>query len=923
MGCIGEKIAIGIDFYYEDISYVKVDEVIYLKPAAVDVNLVDSTGIILTDNTDTFREYYVGDTIGVYTGSAFAFYTVLEKFGSSMIRTDYAGSFLQLNVGDYIFNSTPFSGIRYAYNLIDSGNSFNSLIDGEYQELIIDGKDCSDVSSDSMEFTGLLSYQIGSATIVGGGGVGGGNVTGQFTQQSFTITHNAVITPLFLTSQYNDLLAGTKPSYYEAAACLNYIAQIQLNRNLNNPNGLQTLTVPSTVSNTAWYNEKFNGGKTNYSISSVILTKGTETLTNGLEFDSDITVDILVNNTTDSPFSNGNTKYIFLFNYLPENETYYKNNGYNQTRNFVFDSKMNTLGTGFVNGDNYGGGMQVIKRLTSTYISTSQMKVTATINVGATAKAIIQQGDYYRYLFSVITENHSLSAVNSDKVNLIASVGEFYVQKTNTDYIINDGIKFLPHVTETVSEGVTGTDLDSFPVDDIVSVLPFSVDYSDAVTGVVGSYAYNAVTNLIGTNNALILVDTTNNKTIGVADYATSNSNTLNILMNSINTNTALGSIFGGAPAFDNSEGYTAQRSGDYMYIFAPTKGVAYNGIAYTLTRTDTSASSSSLFGGVDEVLPTITNQGSKIIKIRSKFVLKDGADVETDIILEDFAVSTSNYPIVGGMAQNINIAQDRVYKIVDSIRRVITCTRDFTSDTTYEKFFEYSYPFMIRWEYWKQYLITTPPSGIFDSTETYDGLNYQWQRFTDVADWHLWYQVIFTIEQNGEKFEQTIETELQDIKEFEANPEYVGNSIKSYDTVTLAELTYSGTKYIKGYEDVKIVATFIKTSGYLPLSGEYNIVIWIHVFEEGGDSSITQIGSVYENDSQSLLKSTDTSNKVVLNKTGGTYTGTCLVDYTKIPNKSKFTVYARMYETYPANTKQFMDGDVFQFMDGTYYQFM
>lgn len=940
MGCIGEKVNVKVAFYYEDVTFCSADNAIALNPSNATVNLASSDGVIVSENVGTFKDYYVGDNIGMYVGGVFLYYVVLEKFGNTTIRTSApAGATVNFVGGEYIFNCTPFNGIRYAYNLIESGNSYLSLVDGEYQELIRDGKACNDTSSSSMAFTGLKSYQIGSATIKGVGGSGAaGAVSGQFVQQRFEITHETVITPFFLVDQYADLLARVKPSYFTANKCLNYISQIQLNRNLNNPNGIQTLQVPNTISNVGWWNEKLNGGQSNYSISSLVLKKGATIITNGLEFGTDITVEMLIDNTADAPFSSGNTKYIFGFNFVPESDALIKNNGYDQTRNFLFDSKLNTLGSGSANGANFGTPMQVIKSVTSTFVSTSQMKVTATINVGGQAKEILQQGSFSRYAIWLVTENHSLPAVNSDKVNLLASVSEFYVQKINPDLISSDGVKFIPHPGTTIADGINPEDVDLFPVDDVVAVFPFSINYADdpgvepiagvraGAVGFLGDPGFTPVT--------FFVVDNINDKVIGVADYAGTIAATVDLLILSINTNTSYGTIPSGFPAFSNASGWTCSAkttsAGYHSFTLSAPIGAIYNGYSATgygySGATQVQIFTTNFIGGIDyaaAVPPKPSNKGSKIKSIQSKFVLRDDTAVEADIVLEDFTIQTLAYPVIGGKAQNIAFAQDRVYRIPQEIRKTILAERDFASDTTNVKYFNYWYPFMERWEYWRSQDIQSPPAGIFDNSQPLNGLNKFWYRFTNIATWHMWYDVVFTLEQNGVEFKQTFSSKIKDSNDFEGNPEWVGNSIKSYDIVTNTELDFAGEKFIKGYEDVKVVASFVKTSGYVPSADEFGIVIWIHVFEENGDNTIRRISSEHVLDSQSWFKSTDTSDLVTLNKTGNIYTGTCLLDYSKIPTSAKYTIYARLYEVLPNNTKQFMDATLFQFMDGSLYEFM
>ena len=210
------------------------------------------------------------------------------------------------------------------------------------------------------------------------------------------------------------------------------------------------------------------------------------TTVNQLEFSREIKVETIIDNP-DGPFSNGNTQFMFVFRYLPEDESLYQNNGFDQVRNFAMDQKLATIGTGPVNGDNFGNDLQIIKSVEGTFISATQMKVTAIIETGVDADAIIQQGDKYRYKMTVITEDHALPDADSDKVNLLIDYqNEFFIQKIQTDLVKSAGIKFIEHPYSDIADGVDGTDLQPMPVDDLVAEIPLHIDFTsiDASEGV-------------------------------------------------------------------------------------------------------------------------------------------------------------------------------------------------------------------------------------------------------------------------------------------------------------------------------------------------------------------------------------------------------------------------------------------------------
>jgi hypothetical protein len=244
---------------------------------------------------------------------------------------------------------------------------------------------------------------------------------------------------------------------------------------------------------------------------------------------------------------------------------------------------------------------------------------------------------------------------------------------------------------------------------------------------------------------------------------------------------------------------------------------------------------------------------------------------------------------------QNIDIQQDLVYKREEGIRKSLFVKRDFTADSGLQKFWYLTYPFMHRWEYWIALAnLDSVPDDLFDSSLPHNGLNNLWDRLANVSGWGLFYDIEFEILQNGELFSQVFSHELTSIY-FLGNPDWTNCSIKSYDPDTLAEIVNGGNKYLYGYKDTKIEAVFEKTTGAVPDVSQVAMAIWIEPFEGLGEPDIRMISSVYDVIAASWFKSP--TNKVTLSQAGAVFTGTCFVDFTKLPQNKKFTIYARIYE--------------------------
>jgi hypothetical protein len=937
LACVGERISVEIDFYYEDVTYARIDSAIILKPDNNIVNLYDTTGVIYAKDNTTFESTYVGDKIGVYDVSlnTYSYYTVLEKFNSYTIRTDYAGVQRALQPDtEYVFNCTPFYGLKYAYNLIESGNSFNSIIDGEYQQAVINTLDCTNTTDVLMTFTGIKSYQIGSLYVKGAGAFGGGSTLGTSIQQKFTITHNTVVTPLFLPNEYSDLLLSNKPEYFKDEKCLNYIKKLSIARYLNDPNGFQDDIDTTTKSNIGWHNENLNGLPTNYVLSSLTMTKGVTSVSQ-LKYGTDIVVEATITNTTDSPFSNGNTKYTFGFNYLPSATAQIANNGDNQTTNYLFDDKTHTVGSGRVNGNNYGTDLQVIKSVTSTYVSATQIKVTATINIASGAEEIMEGDIYNRYKMFVIIENHAATAINTDKVNLLLTVNN--VNKTAYDSniinVVGDETNFIIHPFTSKTDALDGADMDIFPVDDIVANTDFYIDYHAEVAAIEGVNAefYIPLTSLNTAADMEIIIDS---QTVATSSWQGSAALTAQKLVDSLNTGTAFISPFQGVSqpsiwAFNGATGYysiigtpsgAASVNGTSILIFAPQSGTSYNSasVLFAIKSSSTAVVYISK-NGVNEVEYEKATEGVKIKKVQSKLLIRDTSSGQVDITLEDFTINTYSYPIIGNKAQAISYTQDKPYNIEAGIRKTISLARDTASDTGTDLYYNLKFPFLHRWEYWIQLATGSNPipSDLYDTSKPFNGINNFWHRMAGIAAFY--YQLTFTIEQDGNEFTQTFETEIDTSHDYNSNADWGTNSIKTYDGAT--ELLNGSTKLILGYKDTTVKATFTKVSGSLPSLADVGIVIWIETYELGGVGGANRISSYYSVNSGSWFKSSDTSNKVVVTKSGSDYIGECKIDYTKLPTNKNYTIYARLYDFYELGLRDFEDGDGYVFADGTDYE--
>lgn len=283
-----------------------------------------------------------------------------------------------------------------------------------------------------------------------------------------------------------------------------------------------------------------------------------------------------------------------------------------------------------------------------------------------------------------------------------------------------------------------------------------------------------------------------------------------------------------------------------------------------------------------------LENDGIKILNVKPEIVLKHAS--EADIILDSFNIATANYPTVSGI-QNINFTQQRPFKIPNEIRKNIVLVRDFDNDSGNIKVWSLNFPFMLRWEYWKELLITQIPESLFDSDYQFNGINQNWYRLASQSGWSLNYRIHVEIERLGSTYQQEVDYQLP-VANFLGNSDYQNCSIKSYD-LSNNELINGSNVYIKGAENTKIVAKFEKLTDQIDIENVC-IVMWLGIFEGNSISDLKRVTSIRDNDEQGF---TVEKRVTVTKPNSSTYVGTCHIDSSKIPLGIKYTIYARIYD--------------------------
>lgn len=494
----------------------------------------------LYDPRGQFKGFEIGDTIehknyiANTSAAPFVDLHVLDKASDYLIQLDgdvTGGAGVDIPLGTSIFSvKAPHTAIEYRYNFIENNEATNydSKVDGTNQRMIAPAIDAtalitsgpliigqkyiiSDFNAgdnftnvggtnvpgnvfiatgttptvysngstlnlcSDLIFYGPKTYQIGSAFIYGTGI----DTVGLYGFK-FTIVHHTVLTPFFLSAKWNDLLAKIAPNYFFNSNCLKSVFEITSYLDYSDPNRIQVATSDQLDGNSGWLNENFNSGITNYYIDSIIYKNPATTVIPGISFSTvETTLEITIKNTVNAPFSNNNTKFTLNFCKAPLNDTEYLNNTKTLQKNFLFDTALNVVGSASVNGDNFGTAYQVLKNVSATFISTSEVLITAKIAMDASIVTDLQTFDEARYILFVATQNH-LHDANAptliDAATLLVDAQDFYEDLTDPG-MITFVSNYLRHFeTNPQTEGTNI--LEVFLEDDPVAFTRITVDHT-------------------------------------------------------------------------------------------------------------------------------------------------------------------------------------------------------------------------------------------------------------------------------------------------------------------------------------------------------------------------------------------------------------------------------------------------------------
>lgn len=430
---VGEVIRVDMEvdvrwYFLSNIS----NTVTALNGTAPALSLTRQTGSWIVDG------FCAGDTVDIYdsTSSVSATATVASVNDLVMNVTIATGAITDATYNDLmVAGTTPLTALIYKFGLIGNNETFN------YQSKISENEQvayASGVGAGYPRGTGTIDmHRIGNFkdwityanTVTGDIKATVAYVSTSGMWQRFKLIHYFVVAPYYIEDYETQIEAGLTPTLFAGLNTLKYAFECEFRTVLSNPNTSKIARVDNILGSVGWFNENFNGFNDNYSIDSIAYEDTTlGTSCSGLQAGARTTATITVSKLSGS--FNAGDPCSAIVSMMPRNSAY-TNTLTTQDANFLYDVGVAIEGAG--SGSTY---YNIIKDITCGIVA-GKLVITLQIEYNTTQQVQIESGG--KYIIGVQVADDSITAGNSDKVILLADVGE---------YIASADIEDLAEVTD-------------------------------------------------------------------------------------------------------------------------------------------------------------------------------------------------------------------------------------------------------------------------------------------------------------------------------------------------------------------------------------------------------------------------------------------------------------------------------------------
>ncbi len=340
-----------------------------------------------------------------------------------------------------IYGKTPIENLNYKYNLIENSQSptYVNIIDGIAQNEFY----ASGIGYDTgggVRSTAVVGM-IPVAGVESWQDTGYVNINYRSTEpesgdfaQKFIIEHTMFILPYYLDGWLSDLQNLTPPSpYFDSSNCLKYINYYEFRNVLNDPNTARIEEFNSTLGNSGWLDEQFNGFINNFTVGNVTITDTSLQLLSGVDPSQTSKVTIVLNSINNA-FTGDSFKISLFVSYLADQSSYSQNLN-TIKENFVFDQAIRKSGEASISSNN-------IKNYSITAFTGATVTIEFDLEYTALEESYIQSG---KYIICCGVEDSSYSGTTAERVMLLAQLNDYYFNADVQDLMFLEEFKFVPH----------------------------------------------------------------------------------------------------------------------------------------------------------------------------------------------------------------------------------------------------------------------------------------------------------------------------------------------------------------------------------------------------------------------------------------------------------------------------------------------
>lgn len=303
--------------------------------------------------------------------------------------------------------------------------------------------------------------------------------------QVFEIAHTFVVTPFYLDGQLSDIQSNVLPDYLEGENSLKYAFQSEFRQVVSNPNTAITVTYDDNLGSVGWFNERFNGLSTDYSVVSISYTDtATATPIDAIQAKRKTSVSIEIDKLSGA-FVVAQKARVFII-YLA-NQSQYQDTTTDLLDNFLYESLATAEGVAPVNGS-------IITALELT-LSAGNLVASFDIEYTPAQQSYISGG---AYIVAIQVANSALSAQESDRILLLADAKNYISSNDVAD--LHEFTKMRLHFAQSeigVDDG--NTDFRGYNEDSLAIEFEFWLDLDSSKQAFLNSLqfaliAYNTTT---------------------------------------------------------------------------------------------------------------------------------------------------------------------------------------------------------------------------------------------------------------------------------------------------------------------------------------------------------------------------------------------------------------------------------------------